>query len=110
MLHIRILGEFAVLLDGAAVRLPNLERLQALLAYLLLHRGTPQPRAHLAFLLWPDSPEAQAQTNLRKLLHHLTQALPDLAACLLITRSHLQWRADPGCGCDLTDFESALAR
>ena len=42
-----------------------LQRGTSLLAYLLFHRDTPQPRQHLAFLLWPDSSESQARTNLR---------------------------------------------
>ena len=44
-------------------------RAESLLAYLLLHREAPQPRQRLAFLLWPDSSEPQARTNLRHLLH-----------------------------------------
>ena len=53
--------------------LPPLDssRAESLLAYLLLHRDAPQPRQHLAFLLWPGSTEGQAQTNLRKVLHTL---------------------------------------
>src|SRR5215213_5539585 len=52
-------------------------RVETLLAYLLLHRDTPQSRQRLAFALWPDSSEAQARTNLRHLLHDLRRALPD---------------------------------
>ena len=40
-----------------------------------------QPREQLAFLLWPESIESQARTNLRQLLHHLRRALP--AECCL---------------------------
>jgi hypothetical protein len=40
-------------------------RAESLLAYLLLHRDAAQPRQRLAFLLWPDSSEPQARTNLR---------------------------------------------
>lgn len=48
--------------------------------FLLLQelRDTPQPRQHLAFLLWPDSTEAQARANLRRALHDLHQLLPAL--------------------------------
>ena len=35
------------------------------------------PRQRLAFLLWPDSTEAQARTNLRHVLHTLRRALPE---------------------------------
>ena len=60
-------------------RLPPLEsaRAQSLLAYLLVHRDAPQPRERIAFVLWPDSTEPQARTNLRKVLHNLRRALPD---------------------------------
>jgi predicted ATPase/DNA-binding SARP family transcriptional activator len=108
-LQLRVLGEFLLLVGGTPVALPNSGRLQALLAYLLLHRTAPQPRAHLAFLLWPDSPEAQALTNLRKLLHQVGQAVPALEACLLSSRQHLQWRPDAPCASDLVEFEAALA-
>src|SRR6266545_1816534 len=68
-LHIQLLGEFRLTSDDALVSTVNAPRLQALLAYLVLHRHAPQPRQHLAFLLWPDTTEAQARTNLRHLLH-----------------------------------------
>jgi predicted ATPase/DNA-binding SARP family transcriptional activator len=110
LLQIRVLGEFLLLVGGTPVALPNSSRLQALLAYLLLHRSAPQPRTHLAFLLWPDSPEAQALTNLRKLLHQVGQAVPALDACLLSTRQHLQWCGGIACAGDLPEFEAALAR
>ena len=51
----------------------------ALLAYLLLNRSQGVPRTHLAYILWPDAPEAQAVTNLRRALHALRRVLP--AAC-----------------------------
>src|SRR2546429_5417746 len=43
----------------------DMPRLQSLLAYLVLHCAAPLPRAHLAYLMWPDSTDAQALTNLR---------------------------------------------
>ena len=75
-LDVRLLGEFAVLTDGVPLTTINSQRLQCLLAYLLLHRDTPVARQRLAFLFWPDSTEAQARSNLRNLLHALSQALP----------------------------------
>ena len=67
-LHIRLLGELD--LRSGGIPLPPFESARAgsLLAYLLLHRAAPQPRQHLAFLLWPDSTESQARTNLRHVL------------------------------------------
>ena len=57
-LHMRLLGGFAQAYQGAPIVIA-LPRLQALLPYLALHDGEPQPRRRLAFLLWPDSSEAQ---------------------------------------------------
>src|SRR5258707_14291118 len=88
-------------------------RLQALLAYLLLHRDAPQDRSHLAFLFWPDSTEAQAHTNLRKLLYQLRQSLPEIEPFLLIDNRSLQWLpAGPerAWTLDLLTLEQALAR
>src|SRR5213078_4037588 len=85
-------------------------RAESLLAYLLLHRETPQGRQHLAFLLWPDSTEAQAQTNLRHVLHNLRRALPDLDRFLGVTPRTLQWRADVPFWLDVAAFEATIAR
>jgi DNA-binding SARP family transcriptional activator len=57
-LHIHLLGDFRLDYDGTVLTTVNTVRLQSLLAYLVLHRHTPQSRSHLAFLLWPDSTEA----------------------------------------------------
>jgi DNA-binding SARP family transcriptional activator len=75
-LEIHVLGDFRLVYAGQLVTSVSSPRLQSLLAYLVLHRAAPQSRRHLAFLLWPDSTEAQARTNLRNLLHQLRQALP----------------------------------
>jgi DNA-binding SARP family transcriptional activator len=87
----------------------NTSRLQSLLAYLVLHSDTPQSREQLAFLLWPESGESQARTNLRQLLHHLRRALPP-DCCFLVTDNHtVQWRRDPSCSIDVAEFDHALA-
>src|ERR1700694_214895 len=93
-LHIRLLGDFQVVADEAALTSLNTPRVQALLAYLVLHRGRPQARHHLAFLLWPDSSEARARTSLRNLLHTLRHTLPDADQFLHADASNIDWRAD----------------
>jgi DNA-binding SARP family transcriptional activator len=77
-LRIQLLGDFSVLFGGEPLAGLNTPRLQSFLAYLLLHRGAPQSRAHLAFLFWPDLTEDQARTNLRKLIYHLRCTLPKI--------------------------------
>ncbi|WP_328474901.1 AAA family ATPase [Actinoplanes sp. NBC_00393] len=76
MLEIRLFGTFELRADGEPVVLTS-ARAQSLLAYLALRRGEPQRRDRVAGLLWPESSEAQARTNLRHLLHTLRAALPD---------------------------------
>jgi DNA-binding SARP family transcriptional activator/tetratricopeptide (TPR) repeat protein len=92
-------------------QLPPLDsaRAESLLAYLLLHRDAPQPRQRVAFLLWPDSTERQAQTNLRKVLHTLRRALPDADRLIDIGPRTLQWRAEAPAWLDVEQFERALA-
>jgi DNA-binding SARP family transcriptional activator len=108
-LEIRILGPPDVRSAGAS--LPALEsaRAASLLGHLLVHHGVALPRQQLAFLLWPDSTEPQARTNLRHLLHTLRRELPDAESCLEVTPRTLRWRADAPCRLDLAEFERALA-
>jgi len=109
-LHIHLLGDFRLSYGDEPVTSVKSARLQSLLAYLLLHRDAPQPRHHVAFLFWPDSLEAQALTNLRNLLHHLRNALPDADRFLHVDTQTLQWRPDAPFTLDVAAFESALAR
>ena len=89
--HIQLLGNF-LLISGDTPVTVSTPRLQSLLAYLVLHHSTPQKRSHLAFLLWPDSTEAQAHSNLRKLLYQLRQVLPNLDHFVAIDRHNIRWR------------------
>ena len=109
-LHIHLLGDFRLAHGDEAVTKVNTPRLQSLLAYLVLHRDAPQSRRHMAFLLWLDSTETQALTNLRNLLHLLRRALPDADRFLQVDAHTLQWRPDGPFALDVTEFESALAR
>ena len=93
-LQIRLLGGVDLRYDGDALPVPESARAVSLLAYILLHRHAPQSRERLAFLLWPDSSESQARTNLRHVLHHLRRALPDSDRFLAVTTQTLQWQPD----------------
>lgn len=110
VLHIRLLGEFSLVYGDQPVTTVNTARLQALLAYLVLHRDAPQLRYHLAFQFWPDSSESQARTNLRHLVHLLRQTLPHADDFLDAEGATLQWRADAPWTLDVTEFESGVAR
>ncbi len=110
MLHVSLLGDFRITHDDAPVAGLDAPRLQSLLAYLILHRGAPQSRAHLAFLFWPDTTEAQARTDLRNLLHHLRRALPEADAYLDANVQTLQWRSDAPLILDVAGFEAAVSQ
>jgi DNA-binding SARP family transcriptional activator/energy-coupling factor transporter ATP-binding protein EcfA2 len=58
-----------------------------LLAYLALQRE-PVPRATVAAALWPDELDSGARANLRRHLHHLRRALPEIA--------EIDWLVDDG--------------
>ncbi|HYZ61651.1 MAG TPA: AAA family ATPase, partial [Acetobacteraceae bacterium] len=107
-LRVRLLGPMDMQLGER--HLPPLDsaRAESVLAYLLLHRDAPLPRRRLAFLLWPDSTERQAQTNLRKVLHTLRRALPAADRLVEIGPRALWWRADAPLWLDVEHFERAL--
>ena len=81
-MRISLFGNLRINCAGHPVTSVNTNRLQSLIAYLILHGDTEQPRERLAFELWPGSSESQARTNLRQLLHHLKRALARADACL----------------------------
>ena len=74
MLDVRFLGQFEVLRGGRHVTIPT-RNAQSLFAYLLLNAGKAHRRERLAGLLWPDSSEENARSNLRHELWRLRKAL-----------------------------------
>lgn len=110
MLHIELLGGFRLLHGNESLNTVDTPRLQSLLAYLLLHRETPQSRHRVAFLFWPDSPEEQALTNLRNLLYRLRHSLPQSDRFLYVDRRTLRWRDTAPFELDVAEFEGALNR
>jgi DNA-binding SARP family transcriptional activator len=111
MLHVSLLGEQAITGDGTSARASS-SRAVALVAFLAVHAGSPQPRQRIAGLFWPDSTDAQALTNLRRELHHLRQVLEDERS-LVVTSRDLCWRDTETCRVDVRVFdierEAALA-
>ena len=110
-LHIYLLGGFSLVSDDTPITSLEWPRLQSLLTYLVLHRHSPQSRTHLASLLWPDSTETQAHTNLRTLLTRLRHALPNADTLLHTDRYGLKWQPQPphaSWTLDVLDFEQAV--
>ncbi|MGZ3236334.1 MAG: ATP-binding protein [Burkholderiaceae bacterium] len=68
IIHIRLLGDLAVMHAGKEIALPASKRSRALLGY-LIGTGTAQTRQALCDLLWdgPDDPRAELRWSLTKL-------------------------------------------
>jgi DNA-binding SARP family transcriptional activator len=104
VLLISLLGEQTVADDqGANVRVRS-SRALVLVAFLVMHAGSPQARQRIAGLLWPESTDAQALTNLRRELHHLRRDLGGEPS-LVVTSRDLCWRDTPTCRVDARVFD-----
>lgn len=109
-LNIKLFGDFCLTAKGKPIPGINSERLQALLAFIVLHRDTPQPRQQLAVHLWPDATDADAKANLRRRLHELKQLIPDVDRWLRIKTKTMQWVQSDECLLDIAQFEAAIAQ
>jgi len=74
VLEARLLGRFDVRIDGAVVEIPS-RPAQSLFAYLLLNADISHRREKLAGLLWPESAEESARSNLRHALWRVRRSL-----------------------------------
>ena len=83
MIEIRLLGQFSVRWDGAAVEMAS-RPAQSLFAYLLLNAEVAHRRERLAGLLWPDSSEENARRNLRQALWQVRRALDAQSKAILL--------------------------
>ncbi len=111
-LHILVQGPPEVRLGEKLLTFPTRKTL-ALLIYLALEGG-PQPREHLATLLWPESNPERSHASLRNTLGHLQSALRQASgqaqtAYLLITHSTLALNSSPDIHLDLHTLEQAYA-
>jgi len=102
VLEVSLLGEQYVA-GSPATNLGRSSRSIALLGFLAVHADAPQPRQRLAGILWPDSTEQQARTNLRRELHHLRGLLGDDPS-LVVEPATLMWREWPTCRVDVCVF------
>lgn len=78
-----LLGGFQLSAQGGTPITLSARKACALLAYLALAGGKPQPRDKLAALLWPDSHAEQARTSLRQALTALRKGLCGCEAVLV---------------------------
>ena len=104
-MHVSFLGEQAITDDRAGSIRGRSSRVVALVAFLVLHAGSAQARQRIAGLLWPESTDAQALTNLRRELHHLRQILGDEPS-LVVTPRELCWNDTKTCRVDVRVFDT----
>ncbi len=74
MLEVRLLGQFDARRDGIPIVVPS-RAAQSLFAFLLLNAGVAHRREKLAGLLWPDTSEERARSNLKQELWRLRKAI-----------------------------------
>lgn len=87
MLRMSLLGEQAIIDDRAGSVQVRSSRAVALVAFLAVRAGSPQSRHRIAGLLWPDSTDAQALTNLRRELPPRRSPRTGVTCCLGCTRA-----------------------
>ncbi len=107
-LEVRLLGEGSVTFDGRPADALSVPRVLRLFARVAIAPSGAVDRAKLAFDLWPDSTDAQARTNLRKLLHDARSALPALDDVMQLDRGVLRWREGAPAYVDVIAMRAAL--
>ncbi|MGB9036763.1 MAG: BTAD domain-containing putative transcriptional regulator, partial [Paeniglutamicibacter sp.] len=79
MLQLNLLGEQRLTSRDTDLAAGG-SRAVELLAYLVVHPGIRVPRSVLAGTFWPETPQPQAMTNLRRELHNLRRLLDGVDA------------------------------
>jgi DNA-binding SARP family transcriptional activator len=107
---LKLFGEFRLMRDGVTMATLRARSRQLLFAYLAINAGKVIDRSYLAGILWPDSTEQQARTNLRHVLHSIRRTMPDYHFLVTDTGTTLTWRADAACIADVSGFLWSLDR
>ncbi len=111
-LSLSLLGGFKALLNGEPLTGFRTLKVQALLICLVAEPDKEHRREQLMALLWPGMPEASARANLRQVLFHLRQLVPDFDAgnaLVIANRNTLRLNPHAPVTCDVTDFDAFLA-
>lgn len=110
-LSICLLGAFQVTLDERPCSGFESDKVRALLAYLAVETERPQRREVLADLLWPNSSERAARTNLRHVLANLRHVIKDRQTSppfLHITRQTIQFNPASNYKVDVARFSALV--
>lgn len=106
-LKLHYFGPLRIELNGTPVTMRT-TKTAALLVYLALEGKQPQPRTHLAALLWDGYGQQTARSSLRVALTYLRQALLPLQPIHILHKC-VQWNSTQAeSWCDVLAFEEAL--
>ena len=111
-LALSLLGSFHVTLGGEPLTTFATDKARALLAYLAIEADHPHRRQSLAGLLWPESSESTARTNLRQTLYRLRCSIGDRSATvphLLVSAQEVQLNPDGDSWLDAQEFDDGVA-
>jgi DNA-binding SARP family transcriptional activator/pimeloyl-ACP methyl ester carboxylesterase len=105
-MEFHLMGDLAVVKDGATLSLPGSRKTRALLAYLILKPG-PVSRERLCELFWqiPDDPRGSLRWSLSKLRGLVDEAD---AKRIVADREHVAFEGR-GATIDVLDFRQAIA-
>jgi len=112
-LSIRLLGPFQSELEGQPLTDFRSDKVRALLAYLVVEIQRPHTRTHLADLLWPNHPEATAQSNFRNALWNLRHLISDQGAAspfILVTQATVQFNPNSALWLDVKAFRDKITQ
>ena len=106
-LDIRLFGQAGVCLNGTPIKFAKRNRTIAMLARIILQRGTPLSRDALAYSVFPDDDEATAVAELRRYLYLAGKALPERAGepWLIADAETVRWNIGAGAAIDVIAFE-----
>jgi DNA-binding SARP family transcriptional activator len=111
-LDIRLFGSIQVMRGDLQLTNFGSIKVRALLAYLVVEGGHAHQRRKLASMLWPETPETTALSNLRYALSNLRKVIGDRTAqppYLIITPHTVQFNPDSNIQIDVTQFEESCA-
>jgi len=116
-IKLSFLGAFESKINNQPIQFRT-DKIRALLAYLMIESSVPQSKQSLATLLWGNTDDSNARTNLRISFHRLRQALDkqsnsDISNTLFASnRQSIQLIADDAAQrvwCDATLFQRLIA-
>lgn len=114
---LQVLGSFESMVNNQSIQFRT-DKIRALLAYLAIESSVPQSKRSLATLLWGNTDDSNARTNLRISFYRLRQALDkqsksDISNSLFVSnRQSIQLIADDAAHqvwCDVTLFQRLIA-